>query len=460
MKQFFSILFLSFFLVISAHAETSDYGRSRIKTMSWEGIDVVWLQDERLPTYSIQIGFADGALGDGENTGIADATFYLLSSGTSRFNQVELSEYFEYNAISHGSSVSHEATSYSVSGLTKDIVPAMTRICHLFKDATFRLEEVENYRIQSQNGLQSMVNSHDSLASRAFREISMRGTPFGNPSGGKLADVGNITQENLKQTLAHFNDKVKKRIYLYGPQEVLSIKDIVLNKCGWSSQANFVRKVQYEKTFPSSGPQIYLVTVPQANQAKVYIGRYLNKSEFQGDDREIHSLMGRILAGGFTSLLMKELRVNRGWVYGVSAFSAAQRDYGRAVIETATKNEQVVPLLKETRKTVQLLMDGNISLQEFETFKNSYAKKYPFRFEDEESYLGQLAYFDHLEKDYSELYLLPQRVRKYSLEDVSQLTRKIFAWEKQTIMVLGSAQLKEDLEELGPVEVVDYKEFL
>ena len=46
----------------SVMGKSSDYGRERIKTMSWDGIDVVWLQDERFPTYSIQIYFADGAL--------------------------------------------------------------------------------------------------------------------------------------------------------------------------------------------------------------------------------------------------------------------------------------------------------------------------------------------------------------------------------------------------------------
>ena len=459
--KFSLFVILLFPLLIMSYpvaSKSSDYGRNRIKTMSWDGIDVIWLKDNRFPTYSIQIYFADGALSDGKNGGLANATFDLLSAGTRRFDQKQISDNLEYYGVSHGASVTHENSSYNIYGTTKHIVPTMMKICHLFKDASYPNKELKNYKKLVRNNLNSMVNSHDALASRAFREISMAGTPFQQPSNGKLRTFKKITQRKLKKNLAYFNNKVKKRIYLYGSQKVLAIKKIILNECGWNPQADFVRKTQYEKTFPKSGSKIHLVTVPQANQAQILIGRYLNKSEIKHD--ELHRLMNEILTGGFTSLLMQELRSKRGWVYYIHSSSGGQKDYGRAIIETATKNENLLPLLETTRNSFQSLIDGEFPKKQFKIVKNALAEKHPFKFQKGSNYIRQLKDLDHREKDYSDLYRFPERVRGHSLKDVEKLTQAIFSWNKQTIMVLGSARLKKILQKLGPVTVTSYKKYL
>ena len=461
MKRFF-LIFLSFLLnTPSLLAGNSDYGRNRIKKMSWQGLDVVWLQDDRFPTYSIQVYFADGALGDGKNPGLTQVTFDLLASGTNRFNQKEIADAFEYLGASFGTSITHEKTTFSASGMIRDFVPTMTKICHLFSNATYPIKELNNYKKRLRSHLEGLVNSHDSLSGRAFRQLSLSGTPLENPTGGKLKNIKNITPKKLAQTLAHFNHNVKKRIYLSGSKRVLSIKNVILKECGWNSQAKFVRKTpRHKKSFTASAPNIHLVTVPHANQAKILIGRYLNKSELK-EQTEMHSLLNNILASDYASLLMKELRVNRGWVYYVSSFSGGQRDYGRAVITTSTNNKNIIPLLKEIRSSLQTLSNGEFpSKKQFKIFQNSLAQKHPFLFQKESYYLSQLAHFDHLGKDYSELYLLPRRIRQYSLEEVSQLAKKVFSWEKQTIMILGPASLKKDLEKLGRVMVSNYKKYL
>ena len=461
MKNIFTTFLSLLLLSLSLVAKSSDYGKSRIKKMSWQGIDVTWLQDDRFPTYSIQIYFADGALGDGKSPGLTQTTFNLLSSGTSQFDQKKIADDFEYLGASFGASVSHEQTTYSISGMLKDLNPTMTKICHLFNDATYPPKELNNYKKRRKSHLENLVNSHDSLSNRAFREISLSGTPYQNPVNGKLKNLNHITSKKLTKALSRFNLKVKKRIYISGPEEALSIKGTILEKCGWNPNASFVRKTQLpQKNSPSSGPKIHLVTVPRANQSKVLIGRYLHKSELT-EQNEMHSLMATILASDYASLLMKELRVKRGWVYYAHSYSGRQRDYGRAMISTATDNKNLIPLLKEIRNSLQILVDRKFpSPKQFEIFQNSLAQKHPFRFQHENYYLSQLSNLDHLGKNYSELYLFPQRIRSYSLQDVANLTKKIFSWKKQTIVILGPASLKKNLERIGKVTVTSYKKYL
>ena len=459
MKQPLLSILLTFLLLSPPLlGKSSDYGKSRIKKLSWNGIDVTWLQDKRFPTYTIMIRFSDGALGDKRNSGLAHATFELLASGTRRFNQKQISDNLEYYGVSHGARVTHESVTYNINGMTENIIPTMMKICHLFKDARYPAKELSIYKKQTRSNLRSLVNSHSEMASRAFREISMSGTPFQHPVNGKLRSLKRITQKKLIKNLNHFNNKVKKRIYLYGSEKVLSIKKIIMNECGWNPNADFVRKIRHEKTFPQKSAKIHLVTVPQSNQAQILIGRYLNKNETKQD--ELHDLASKILAGDFTSVLTKELRVKRGWVYYVHTFSSDQRDYGRAVIDTATKNENVVSLLNVTRDSLQDVINGSFPKKQFKIVRNALAEKHPFRFQKGSSYLSQLGYLDHVGKDYSELYRFPNRVRRHSLNDVEEVIQKIYSWNKLTIMVLGPKSLKKSLKKLGPVNVTSYKKYL
>ena len=451
-----SLLFVS----LPLWAKSSNYGGDRIKKMSWEGVEVVWLQDERFPTYTMKVYFADGALGDGRHAGLTHAMFELLSAGTRRFNQKQIADNLEYFAVSHWGSVEHELSTYTISGTSEHIVPTVKKICHIFKDATFPAKQLSNYKKQVRSNKKSLVNNHGRLANWVFYDISMSGTAYRNPVTGKLKNLKGISRKRLKRRLTHFNGKVKKRIYLYGSKKVLAIQNIILEECGWGSQARFVRKVNNpKKKFPSSGPKIHLVTVPSANQTQIRVGRYLNKIEVGENER--HKLMNSILAGGFSSVLMKELRVKRGWVYGVrSRSSLYARDYGRVTLGAATKNKNVVPLLKVVKSSLQDVMNGNFPGKDFKTMKESLIYKYPFRFELGERYLQQLMSMDHRGKSYSDLYRFPRRIRGLSLNQIEKFTQGMYDWKKQTIVILGPASLKKALKELGRVKVTNYKKYL
>ncbi|MCR9204297.1 MAG: hypothetical protein NXH75_06960, partial [Halobacteriovoraceae bacterium] len=46
----------------------------KVTKLKWEDLEVVYLEDDRFPTYSLIVYFADGALKDGKVKGVADAT--------------------------------------------------------------------------------------------------------------------------------------------------------------------------------------------------------------------------------------------------------------------------------------------------------------------------------------------------------------------------------------------------
>lgn len=75
-------------LIISIKVFATANIEDSIKKLSWNGVDVVFLEDNRFPTYDILIYFADGALSDSsKELGITTHAFNLLDSGTAKLSQ-------------------------------------------------------------------------------------------------------------------------------------------------------------------------------------------------------------------------------------------------------------------------------------------------------------------------------------------------------------------------------------
>lgn len=451
-------LTFSFLLFLLNPAQAMD--ESQIQKLDWNGIEVVYLKDDRFPTYDVSIYFADGSFLDMERNVIGEvqAAFSLMTAGTVRYNQKDISDNLEYFGASYGNRVFHEQTSYNISGLVKDVVPTVKKICHIFRQATFPQNEIKKEQARRVNTLKNMVNNAPAMAHRAFREITLKDTPFQHPSDGKLKDVYKISPKGLKEVLTYFNDKVKKRIYLSGPEDVLNLKSVFANDCRWKGEAtDFERTVSYEpKQF--SKPEIHLITVPEANQARVIVGRFMNIDEAR--DPALNALANEYLGGGFTSQLNEEIRVNRNLTYSIYSVVAGQKYYGRAIIASFTKNQTIREIIEAIRQVVEKVQNKNSSKQSFARAQSSLSGSHPFKFELSGAFLGELMQQDHLGRPYDEIYEFQKMVRSKTYDQVADVVKEVFDWNKMTILILGDKSLLKSLKPLGEVKVHSYKEFL
>ncbi len=435
-----------------------------IEKFQWGNLDVIWANDSRYPLFSMVVYFADGALSDGPNYGSTQAAFNLMTSGTKSFSQHDIAENLEYLAVSYGASVTHEYSTYSVSGPIKNLAPAMKMICHIFHDATFPEVEVAKEKKRSESAIKDMIDNHGPLAERAFREITLSGTPFSYPVGGKLKDISKLKSSALAAKIAYFNKQVKKRIYLTGPRSVLDIKKMLLEDCSWGQkEQNFIRALtplenKQIAMAKDTAPKIILVKVPKANQAQIRLGKILGKNDVGQD--EILEFSSSFIGGGFTSRLMREVRVKRGLTYSISARASGQREYGRSVISTFTKNETTEETIKVIKEVLNAVAKGEIDQEDFQRTKDFIVGSYPFRFEKTQAYLMQLLSLDHEGKSYDELYNLPTKISAIKSENLMASMSYLFPYDKLHIVVLGPIALKEKLEKIGKVEVRDYKDFL
>ena len=157
-----------------------------------------------------------------------------MASGTSKESQREISEFFDFYGVNLKNSVTHEYSVYTVQGLTKDIGPVMSKVCELFNDAQYPQKELASYISRSKSQLKNLVTSHSSLADRIFRQISLSETPYAIPVEGTLGTFDKLNPNGLKERLSELNHS-KKVLYLTGPSDIYKLKEIIANKCKWTT---------------------------------------------------------------------------------------------------------------------------------------------------------------------------------------------------------------------------------
>jgi zinc protease len=448
MKYLISFLFL----MNIAHAK--DGFLNSVNRLKWKDMDVVWIEDDKFPKFTASIYFQDGALNDSVS-GVTQTAFDQMSAGTKKESQRELAEFFDFYGANLRHSVTHEYSVFTVQALTKDIKPVIGKVCEMFNDAQYPENELKSHVSRAKSHLKNLVTSHANLADRVFRKVSLEETSYAQPVEGTIASFDKINSPLLKSRLEALN-KTRKVLYLAGPADVKDIREVIEKNCHWSNETKVTPQV-LRKPGPQSS--IYLVEVPNANQAQIRIGRYMTSNEFK-DKYDLFQFMSSFLGGGFTSKLVQELRVKRGLTYSAGAYVSMQRDYGRAGIITFSKNETAAEAISIIRDIFTDVSAGKFEEKEFIHQKGHQIGAYAFGFEETSAFLGQIMLYDHQNRNLEELVHFPENIGKLSMTELSSANMEAFPWEKQTIVVVGDKSLAKSLSRIRPVRILKYEDFL
>lgn len=457
----------SILLAALAISSLSNAAEIPVKKFKYNSMELIYLQDEKLPTYSMEVYFSDGALSEEpKRAGETQMMFDLLERGTNKYDQEQISDIFDFYGVSLGSQVTHEYSIFSFEGLAKDIDPTLKNVCHLFRNATFPKDEIKKYQMLQTNKLKNLVSNHSSLAERVFRNLTLGESPYGTYVEGTIKTMAAIEQDYLKQRLNYFNDGVKKRVYLTGPSRILeNLKDILTIDCGWGrSSQSFTQAPPAEaENLKKKQPTYYLLPVPEANQAQIRVGRYITASEVLKNplnNYEYIQLITEFIGGGFTSKLMQELRVKRGLTYTAGATISMQKNYGRTVISTFTKNQTLVETIKVIKETIDGVAQGKFTDEELKLIVQNVSGSNSFKFERNKSFLHNVCYFDHIEKPYEDLYQFVEKVQQIKKSDVTDIVSQYLSWNNEIILVVGDKSLEKELKKLGEVKILKVADFL
>ena len=416
------------------------------------GLEVVLVEDSRLPLVTARLNFRAGSKYDPKDMpGLSGAVAALITEGTKTRSARQISE--ETDAL--GGSLSGQEGTDSLTlaaGVLSENLPKMLELmADVARNANFPADEVN---LHKQNRLQELMAEHAEpgfLAGETMAEVVYNNTPLAH-----IAPTPEAVKKLDAKVLAGFRDTYlvpnNATLILIGklPAQTEVMKLIAAQFGSWE-QKPLPAAPKVEP--PAAKRQIVLVDRPGSVQADIHVGRLAPNHL----SPEFFPLMvgDTILGGGTNSRMFKDIREEKGYAYDAHSSYSAHRDAGDFEAVTQVRNEVFEAALKAVIAELDQMAQKPVAGQELSGTKNFLAGLYLLGLETQSGLANQLNSMKALGLPNNYLETYTTRVRSVEPDQILAVAKKYIAPEQAAIVVVGDAsKIGEALKKFGEVKVV------
>lgn len=282
---------------------------------------------------------------------VAMSTMSLMPEGTPSKSSQEISEYFDYWGSFIGISADKDYAKATAYSLTKYLPQTMQMLEQVIKEPSFPQAELD---VLKRRGKQTLTVEMDKTSTLARMEFFK--TIFGHqhPYGAFAipADYDDLERSELKNYHRSFIGSQGATIILSGKLTDSNIETLIKH-FGVEQWGGSTSNGSYS---PSSGEtdKRQLFSLKQgALQSAIRVGRELfNRSHPDYPDLAV---VNTVLGGYFGSRLMKNIREDKGFTYGIGSYLLTFRDSGAFIISTEVGAGYTKQTLQEIRNELQRL---------------------------------------------------------------------------------------------------------
>jgi zinc protease len=446
-KQLISTVLLAFSIIISNASLAAP------KIQHWisdNSLAVYYVHVPELPMLDLRLTFDAGSARDGDKLGIAGLTTAMLDSGTKNMNADQLAEAFESVGAEFSSGSARDMAWITLRTLTlpDEQKKAIATWLDVLKNSVFPEKDFQRLIKQSLIALQAEKQSPAAIANKAFYKHLYGDHPYAFPQNGNEETIKAMKVDDLKAYYARYFVAKNGQLAIVGaidrPQAEALAKQIASTlTAGEKAKAiPAVKPLEKSETvrieFPSSQSHIMIGQPGTKRGDKDYFALYLGN----------HGLGG----SGFTSRLMKEVRVKRGLSYSVYSYFISMREAGPFLLGLQTKNSQVDEAIKVATDVVKTFQKEGATEEQLQASKTNITGGFPLRTasnDDIIGYIAMIAFYD-LPLDYLDTFT--DTINKISLDTVKDAYKRRLHPDKFLTVIVGKKveqdAIKEDQKEV------------
>lgn len=402
------------------------------------GLGVYFVPVHELPMLDLELVFAGGSARDGDKPGISMITSDLLDKGADGMNADQLAEAFESVGAEFSSSASMEKSSLSLRTVTmkEEKEKAIQTWLKVLGKPEFPEKDFKRILKQALTGLEEEKQDPGAIANKAFYENLYGDHPYAIPSSGTEASIKAMTITDLQAFY--------KQHYVAKNGILAMVGDIKRKEAEALAEkiSTHIKTGEKAKAIPEVKPLTEAKTIRidfPSSQSHIYIGQMGDK---RGDKDYFTLYLGNHVLGGsgFTSRLMKEVRVKRGLSYSVYSYFMPQRELGPYLVGLQTKNEQVDEAIKVSRNELTKFVNDGPTEAELEQSKKNITGGFPLRTAsngDIASYIAMIGFYNQ-PLDYLDTFA--DKVNRISKEEVMDAYKRRIHPEKMLTIIVGKAE--------------------
>jgi len=401
-----------------------------------DGIPVLVESSSAIPIIHVSVALRHGAALEPTGTdGITRLTARLMRRTAGSVPLPEIERRLDRLGISLGADTAYSSVSMAAVVLKRSAEHCLTMLA----DALFNpgLSELEFSRLKREI-LAEITDGQDNdrgLASRALRRALFAGHPYGRTVGGTISTIKSL---ELSQARARYRELVRKSDLVIGISGDITERDAIAFAERLVSCVNHDSQPALDIAEPPaiSGRKIVFVDKPERSQTQIFVG-LLGSHPKDEDHLHLH-IANTVFGGMFSSRLMQQVRVKRGWSYG--AYSSLPLDRHRQAFSmwTFPKSEDAAACLKLQLEMLSEWVEKGVTDKELKGAKNMLTRSYAFMVDTASKRLG-LA-LDELLYDLPSGYYASytKRIAETKLEDVNAALRRRLDPSHMVVALVGT----------------------
>ncbi len=329
------------------------------------GIPVYMVDAGSQEVVSLEIVFPAGKVFEDDRK-LSAVTNSLLKNGTKTRSALEINEAFDYYGAFCKCTRRNESADISVHSLSKHLDKLLPVLLDMIENPVFPQEELDIYIQNNKQNLQVAMKKCDYVGDLLIDRYVFGPThPYGSYT--RLEDLDRITREDVVSFYNQHYVNAGVRIFVAGrlPNGIVEMLNASLGK---------IKAKAPEKDFP-------LIPVHPAEEKKFRVtnddtavqGAIRIASPFPGilhEDYADSFVLNTLFGGFFGSRLMRNIREDKGYTYGIHSFIQSNMHQSAWQISTEAGKEVCEAAIKEVYTEMEKLRNEKIDTQELLLVKN------------------------------------------------------------------------------------------
>lgn len=329
-----------------------------------------------LPLVSFAIAFRSGSAHDPPGKeGLARCAGRMLRRGTEGLGAEGIEDEIDRLGGEFGADASISATSVHFEVIRRNLEPFTDLVARLLGTPVFDEGELARLIREAQSEIVEARDSDRSLASRAFRRTLFEGHPYGRRVAGSIASLGSITRSDVEAFYRKHYTRENALVAVSGDIE-RSEAEAITDKIFARLPAGAPIADEVPEPTIKKGRHLVFVDKAERTQTQMVVGG-LGTNAHDSDHFDI--VVGNTIFGGtFTSKLMEEVRVKRGWSYGASSRVGFDRRREAFTMWTAPAATDAPACLSLELELLANLRKGGVTQEDLTFVKNYLARSHAF----------------------------------------------------------------------------------
>jgi zinc protease len=354
----------------------------------------------------------------------------MLSEGTTRYTAKEIAAILDSHGAHIDLSPGFDYSTVSVYTLSKHVSVILPLLKSILTEPNFPEQELESLKDIKQQKLRIDNKKDAVVASKRFRNKLFGDHPYGNFL--KAEEIATIQTTDLEGFF---------RQYMHQNFEIMVAGDVNSEVERLIEQT--FGDLSYKKLPESAFPEPLTETIERENiprsgslQSSIRMGKRLFKLDHPDFNR--FSVLNTIFGGYFGSRLMKSIREEKGYTYGIYSNVVPMKQAGYFVIGTDVIGEHTEQTMEEIHKEIHRLQTVPVEEDELETVKNYMLGSFlsslntPFALADR----YKTVYLHQLSENYYHDYV--RDINQVTSRELQELSQRYLSPEEFTSVVVGN----------------------